>query len=153
MSTIPEHTLFVPDCVQDFHVPDVVNVERLLQANHCTKKRKWDASKVKSRLLIRISVKMRIRIRINNGVIRNTAANNILLTHLKLREKCRNPWQCFGSGSGFYQVSGSVSGSRRAKMTHKNWKILRNFMFWSSACFFFWGLKASSVDWTSFMKA
>ncbi len=28
--------------------------------------------------------------------------------------------QCFGSGSGFNQVSGSVSGSRRAKMTHKN---------------------------------
>jgi hypothetical protein len=35
-------------------------------------------------------------------------------------------------GSGFDQVSGSGSGSRRAKMTHKNRKNskkLRNFMF------------------------
>jgi hypothetical protein len=32
-------------------------------------------------------------------------------------------------GSGFNQVSGSGSGFRRAKMTHKNRKKLRNFMF------------------------
>jgi hypothetical protein len=32
-------------------------------------------------------------------------------------------------GSGFNQVSGSGYGSRRAKMTHKFRKKLRNFMF------------------------
>ncbi len=37
-------------------------------------------------------------------------------------------------GSGFNQVSGSVSGSRREKMTHKNIKILGNFIFWSAGC-------------------
>ncbi len=38
--------------------------------------------------------------------------------------------QCFGSG--FNQVGGS--GYRRAKLTHKNRKKLRNFMFWSAGC-------------------
>jgi hypothetical protein len=42
-------------------------------------------------------------------------------------------YQCFGSriqiGSGFNQVSGSVSGSRSAQMTHKNRKKIRNFVF------------------------
>jgi hypothetical protein len=42
-------------------------------------------------------------------------------------------YQCFGSG--FNQVSGSVSGfgirirARRAKVTHKNKKKIRNFIF------------------------
>jgi hypothetical protein len=36
-----------------------------------------------------------------------------------------------GSGSGFNQVSGSVSGSRRAKITHKNGKHFDIF----SSCF------------------
>ncbi len=38
--------------------------------------------------------------------------------------------------SGFYQVSGN--GSRRAKITHKNRKKLRNFMFWSTGCSPLW---------------
>ncbi len=37
-------------------------------------------------------------------------------------------------GSGFNQVTGSGSGSRRAKMTHKSRKKFRNFMFWSAGC-------------------
>jgi hypothetical protein len=36
--------------------------------------------------------------------------------------------QCFG-GSGFNQVSGSGSGSRRAKMAHTNRKKVRNSCF------------------------
>ncbi len=37
-------------------------------------------------------------------------------------------------GSGFNQVSGSGSGSRRAKMTQKSWKNVKNFMFWNAGC-------------------
>ncbi len=37
-------------------------------------------------------------------------------------------------GSGFNQVSESGSGYRRAKMTHKNRKKVRNFMLWSAGC-------------------
>ena len=40
--------------------------------------------------------------------------------------------QDFGSGSG--QWIRTVFGSRRAKMTHKSRKKLRNFMFWSAGC-------------------
>jgi hypothetical protein len=39
---------------------------------------------------------------------------------------------CINMGSSVSdpdQVSGTGSGSRRAKMTNKNWKKLRNFMF------------------------
>ncbi len=32
-------------------------------------------------------------------------------------------------------------------------KKLRNFLFWSAECSLLWELKASSVTWTSFMKA
>jgi hypothetical protein len=39
-----------------------------------------------------------------------------------------------GGGSGFNQVSGSVSGSSRAKMAHKIEKKLRNLIFWSAGC-------------------
>jgi hypothetical protein len=58
--------------------------------------------------------------------------------------------QCLESGSGFNQVSGS--GSRRTKMTLKNIKKWRNFMFWSVNVLFL-GLKAFLVAWTSFMEA
>ncbi len=34
----------------------------------------------------------------------------------------------------FTNVSGSESGSRRSKMTHKSSNKLRNFMFWSTGC-------------------
>jgi hypothetical protein len=55
-------------------------------------------------------------------------------------------------GSGFHQVS--WSGSRRPKMTHRNKKKLRNFMFWFEVLIvLFWGLIAFSVAWTSFMDA
>ncbi len=40
--------------------------------------------------------------------------------------------QCFWSG--FSQVRGSWFGSRRAKMTHKSRKKLKNCMFWSAEC-------------------
>ncbi len=46
---------------------------------------------------------------------------------------------------------GSESGSMRAKITHKNRKKWRNVMFWSAGCSF-WGLKASSVAWTSLWR-
>jgi hypothetical protein len=46
---------------------------------------------------------------------------------IKIQYLRHNYKQC--SGSGFSQVSGSVSGSRRAKMTHRHIKKLRNFMF------------------------
>ncbi len=54
--------------------------------------------------------------------------------------------QCFGSGSGMDPESirsedpdsVSGSGSRRAKMNHKNIKKLRNFMFWSAECSLLW---------------
>ncbi len=42
--------------------------------------------------------------------------------------------KCFWIESEFNQVSGSGSGSRRANITHKNRKKLRNFMFWSAGC-------------------
>jgi hypothetical protein len=42
--------------------------------------------------------------------------------------------QCCGSGSGFNGVPGSVSGSGRAKMTHKGRKKFRIFMLWSAGC-------------------
>jgi hypothetical protein len=53
-------------------------------------------------------------------------------------------------GSTLIWVAGS--GSRRAKMTHKNRKK------YEFSCFevldvLFWGLKASPVAWTSFMEA
>jgi hypothetical protein len=44
------------------------------------------------------------------------------------------------------------SGSRRAKMTQKNRKKDRIFIFWSAGCSL-WGLKASPVAWASFMEA
>jgi hypothetical protein len=79
--------------------------------------------------------------------------------------KNKNPYdimQGFGSGSGLdpysigpvdpdpYLESGSGSGSRRAKMTHKSRK---------NSCFevldgsVFCGLQASSVTWTYFIEA
>ncbi len=43
--------------------------------------------------------------------------------------------QCFGSGSKSVDTdSESGSGSRRAKMTHKNGEKLRKFIFWSDGC-------------------
>ncbi len=75
----------------------------------------------------------------------------------RLREMCGQLgiprptlFQCFGSGSGFNEVCGS--GSRMAKMTHKNRNNLE------ISCFevlyvLFWGLKAASVAWPSFMEA
>ncbi len=42
----------------------------------------------------------------------------------------------------------SAAGKRRVKMTHKHRKKLINFIFWSAG-YFFGGLKASSVAWTS----
>ncbi len=36
--------------------------------------------------------------------------------------------------SVFNQVSGTRSGSRRAKMTHKSIKKIKNLMFWSAGC-------------------
>jgi hypothetical protein len=38
-------------------------------------------------------------------------------------------------GSGFIEVPGSVSGSRRAKMTHKIKKNLINFISGNTGCF------------------
>ncbi len=65
---------------------------------------------------------------------------------------CRQQW--FGTGSGFNQVCGSGFGFRRAKITHKNRKKLRNFMFGSAGCSL---LRAESfsctVAWASFMEA
>ncbi len=46
--------------------------------------------------------------------------------------------------SEFYQVS--VSGSRRAKMTHKNRKKLRKFMFLKCWMFFFKGSRILSCS-------
>jgi hypothetical protein len=43
------------------------------------------------------------------------------------------------------------SGSRRAKITHKNKKV-KNFHF-LNCCMFSFELKASSATWTSFMEA
>ncbi len=43
-------------------------------------------------------------------------------------------WIRIRTGSGFNRVSGSGSGSRREKMTHKSWQKFRNFMFWSAGC-------------------
>ena len=37
-------------------------------------------------------------------------------------------------GSALIWVAGSRSGSRGAKMTNKNWKKYRIFMFWSARC-------------------
>ncbi len=48
--------------------------------------------------------------------------------------------------------SESGSGSRRAKMTRKSRKKLRNFMF-EMLDVLFWQLKDSFVTWTSFMEA
>jgi hypothetical protein len=50
-------------------------------------------------------------------------------------------------GSGFNRVSGSDSGSRRAKMTHKSRKIFEVLDG------LFWELKASSVTWMFLMEA
>ncbi len=49
-------------------------------------------------------------------------------------------------------VSGSGSGSRRAKMTHKNRKKVQEISCFKVLDVLFWGLKASSVAWTSFME-
>jgi hypothetical protein len=51
--------------------------------------------------------------------------------------------QCFGSGSRFYQVSGSVSafGIRiwiQAKYDPQKSKNVRNFMFWIDGCSLLW---------------
>ena len=43
--------------------------------------------------------------------------------------------QGFGSGSALIWVAKSGSGTRRAKMTHKNRKKYKIFMFWSAGCF------------------
>ncbi len=48
-------------------------------------------------------------------------------------------------GSGFNRVSESGSGSRRAKMTHKSRKKLRNTSGFEVLDVLFWELKASSV--------
>jgi hypothetical protein len=53
-------------------------------------------------------------------------------------------------GSDFDQVSGS--GSRRAKITRKNIKKLRNFMCGSAGCSLLMA-EGSLVAWTSFMEA
>jgi hypothetical protein len=55
------------------------------------------------------------------------------------------------TGSGFNRVSGSGSGSRRAKITHKSNFFFKVHVFkcWMAS----WELKASSVTWTYFMKA
>ncbi len=51
-------------------------------------------------------------------------------------------------GSGFNGVSGS--GSRRAKMTHKNRRMSINFIFWSAGCSLLraegWGLGISKLQ-------
>ncbi len=56
----------------------------------------------------------------------------------QLPDKVNNPEFkrrcCCGYGSGFNGVPGSVSGSSRAKMTHKQRKKLINFIFWSAGC-------------------
>ncbi len=49
-------------------------------------------------------------------------------------------------------IPGSLSVSRRAKMTHKHIKKAKNFIFWSTRCSML-GLKASPVAWTSSMEA
>ncbi len=62
-------------------------------------------------------------------------------------------WIRIPIGSGFNRVSGSWS--RRAKMTHKHRKNLRNFTFrkFEVLDVQFWELKASFVTWTSFKEA
>jgi hypothetical protein len=50
----------------------------------------------------------------------------------------------------------SESGSRRpkeGKMTHINRKKVKKFLCFEVLDVLFWGLKASSVTWTSFMEA
>jgi hypothetical protein len=53
--------------------------------------------------------------------------------HISQSLPCKNI-KVISSGSGFFQVSVSGSGSRKAKMTHKYRKKLRIFMFWSAGC-------------------
>jgi hypothetical protein len=49
--------------------------------------------------------------------------------------------------------SQSGSGSRRAKMTHKNIKKINKFLFLKCWMFSLLGLKASPVAWTSIIEA
>ncbi len=48
---------------------------------------------------------------------------------IQRQQQILDPDQCFGSG--FHP---DWTQSRRTKMTHKNLKKLRNFMFWSAGC-------------------
>ncbi len=65
------------------------------------------------------------------------------------------------TGSGFIQVSGSFPDRKRnpdqdpggQKKDPKNRKKFRNFMFLKEPDVLFWGMKASSAVWTSFMEA
>jgi hypothetical protein len=57
-----------------------------------------------------------------------------------------------GAGSGPDPHSNCGSGSRRAKMTHKKRKSTE-FSCFEVLDVLFWGLKASSVAWASFMEA
>jgi hypothetical protein len=54
-----------------------------------------------------------------------------LLRTRNTRVSDRDPYP---DGSALIWVAGSGSGSRRAKMTHKNRKKYRMFMFWSAGC-------------------
>ncbi len=85
----------------------------------------------------------------SEAVVWNPMSNHRAeLKHEPIVAQCSqlSQYQCFGSGSGLDTDTigsvdtdpdseyGSGSATRRAKMTHKNWKKLRSFMFFSAGC-------------------
>ncbi len=111
----------------------------------------WFGTVVRIRIRIQLGRWIRIRIQEGYHVLKcwmfSCEGWRLLLWNgrQKFREKKQafGLAQRFGSGYGFNQVDGSGSGSKRAKITHKNIKKLRN--VFEVLDVLFWGLKSSPV--------